>query len=59
MLASSAAMKPPTRGNVEAWLIAVAVPTSTGATAAGSVLGRAALSQIRKGLFPRAGGETC
>src|SRR3954449_2309467 len=42
---SSAATKPPTRRSVR--VMPSAVPTSTGAMAAGSVRGRAAMSQIR------------
>src|SRR6476619_1154469 len=42
-----AAMKAPTRGSSPACSIAAAVPTRTGAIAAGSVRGRAAISQIR------------
>src|SRR5215207_11325075 len=41
-----AAMKAPTRGRSPCCSIAAAVPTSTGAIAAGSVRGRAAISQI-------------
>ena len=44
-----AAMKPPTRGSSPARSIAAAVPTSTGAIAAGRVRGRAAISQIFTG----------
>src|SRR4051794_4712662 len=44
---SSAATKPPTRRSTS--VIASAVPTRTGAMAAGSVRGRAAMSQIRTG----------
>src|SRR4029453_205670 len=44
----SAAMKAPTRGRSPCCSIAAAVPTSTGAIAAGSVRGRAAISQILK-----------
>src|SRR5436190_9542906 len=43
-----AAMKAPSRGRLPWRSIAAAVPTSTGAIAAGSVRGRAAISQIRK-----------
>src|SRR5919106_6909590 len=43
-----AAMKAPTRGSSPTLSIAAAVPTSTGAIAAGSVRGRAAISQILK-----------
>ena len=43
---TSAAKKAPTRGRLPAQYTAAAVPTSTGAIAAGSVLGRAAMSQI-------------
>src|SRR4051794_31875099 len=42
----SAAMNAPTRGSLPAHSTAAAVPTSTGAIAAGSVRGRAAISQI-------------
>ena len=41
-----AATKAPTRGSLPAHSTAAAVPTSTGAIAAGSVRGRAAISQI-------------
>src|SRR4051794_24208708 len=44
----SAAMNAPTRGSSPASSMAAAVPTSTGAIAAGSVRGRAAISQILK-----------
>src|SRR3954451_6705369 len=44
---SSAATKPPTRRSVS--VMPSAVPTSTGAIAAGSVRGRAAMSQMRTG----------
>src|SRR3954452_8215271 len=44
----SAPKKPPTRGRSPAFSTAAAVPTSTGAIAAGSVRGRAAISQILK-----------
>src|SRR5919202_4516409 len=44
---SSAATTPPTRRSVS--VIASAVPTRTGAIAAGSVRGRAAMSQMRTG----------
>src|SRR3954447_22762677 len=43
----SAAMKAPTRRRSPCCSIAAAVPTSTGAIAAGSVRGRAAINQIR------------
>src|SRR5215207_8694668 len=43
----NAAMKAPTRRRSPCCSIAAAVPTSTGAIAAGSVRGRAAISQIR------------
>src|SRR4051794_20803632 len=43
----SAAMNAPTRRRSPCCSIAAAVPTSTGAIAAGSVRGRAAISQIR------------
>ena len=46
MLATSAATNPPQRGSSSAANTAAAVPTSTGATAAGRVRGRAAFSQI-------------
>src|SRR5215216_4297945 len=46
MLPIRAAMKAPTRGSSSTPSIAAAVPTSTGAIAAGSVRGRAAISQI-------------
>src|SRR3954469_17488048 len=41
-----AAMNAPTRGRSPSCSIAAAVPTSTGAIAAGNVRGRAAISQI-------------
>src|SRR5262245_58786707 len=44
----SAAMKAPTLRRSPCCSIATAVPTKTGAIAAGSVLGRAAISQILK-----------
>src|SRR5215217_580419 len=44
----SAAMKAPTRRRSPCCSIAAAVPTRTGAIAAGSVRGRAAISQILK-----------
>src|SRR5512142_1094768 len=48
MLPIRAAMKAPTRRRSPCCSIAAAVPTSTGAIAAGSVRGRAAISQILK-----------
>src|SRR5215203_4284865 len=48
MLPISAAMNAPTRRRSPCCSIAAAVPTSTGAIAAGSVRGRAAISQILK-----------
>ena len=58
----SAAMKPPTRGSSPARSTAAAVPTSTGAIAAGSVRGRAAISQILTGgvgYFEKSGARPC
>ena len=43
---TSAAKKAPSRGSSPAHWTAAAVPTRTGATAAGRVRGRAAISQI-------------
>src|SRR6476646_2477870 len=48
MLPIKAAMKAATRGRSPWRSIAAAVPTNTGAIAAGSVRGRAAISQMRK-----------
>jgi hypothetical protein len=51
---SSAATNPPTRRSAS--VIPSAVPTSTGAMAAGSVRGRAAMSQMRtEGPYGRRG----
>ena len=59
----SAATKAPTRGSFPAHSTAAAVPTNTGAIAAGSVRGRAAISQILMGVAgtarSRAGASPC
>src|SRR5690348_14205262 len=51
----SAARKAPQRGSSPAHCTAAAVPTSTGAIAAGSVRGRAAISQILIAVLPLSG----
>src|SRR3954452_12527970 len=50
---SRAAMKAPTRGRCPVHSTAAAVPTSTGAIAAGRVRGRAAINQILISSPPR------
>jgi hypothetical protein len=52
----SAARNAPTLGNRPAHSTAAAVPTSTGAIAAGRVRGRAAITQILIGYSPVASG---